>query len=134
MKRVLLVSTYELGAQPLGLAALAGALRDLGHDVRTVDLAIDRLDDGDLFWSEAVGFSVPMHTALRLALTARARLGELRGDVGACFFGLYADAARLSGQHRPGDLFVAGDALEAFAAWLDGDCADSGATVVELGA
>ena len=36
--RVLLVSTYELGHQPLHLASPAQALRHAGHEVRTLDL------------------------------------------------------------------------------------------------
>ena len=68
MSRVLLISTYELGAQPLGLASIAGSLRSAGHEVRATDLAIESFDGVDLDWPDAVGFSVPMHTALRLAL------------------------------------------------------------------
>lgn len=132
MSRVLLVSTYELGAQPLGLASIAGSLRSAGHEVRTTDIAIESFDGVDLDWPDAVGFSVPMHTALRLALAARTRLGQRR-KVPACFFGLYADAARISGVAQPGDLFVAGEALGAITAWLDGDKGLSDATVVELG-
>ncbi len=40
--RVLLVSTYELGNQPLGLAKPAAALEASGHQVRCVDVAVDR--------------------------------------------------------------------------------------------
>lgn len=133
MSRVLLVSTYELGAQPLGLAALAGPLRAEGHDLRTADLAIEQFDDIDLAWPDAVAFSVPMHTALRLALTARARLAQERSDVRACFFGLYADAARISGENRPGDLYVAGDAFEAISNWLEAKVGISDVTIVQLG-
>ena len=37
-KVVLLVSTYDLGRQPFGLASAAAALRDVGLDVECVDL------------------------------------------------------------------------------------------------
>ncbi len=133
MSRVLLISTYELGAQPLGLASIAGSLRSAGHEVRASDLAIESFDGVDLDWPDAVGFSVPMHTALRLALAARSRLGQQRKEVPACFFGLYAEAARISGVAIAGDLFVAGEALGAITAWLDGDDGSFDATVVELG-
>ena len=39
--QVLLVSTYEMGHQPLGRAAPAAALRARGHDVRCFDLAVE---------------------------------------------------------------------------------------------
>ncbi len=133
MSRVLVVSTYELGAQPLGLASVAGALRSAGHDVRAADLAVESLDGVDLSWPDATCFSVPMHTALRLALSVRARLAAERGDMAACFFGLYADAARVSGAVGRNDLFVAGEALDAITSWLDGRVEPDHETIVELG-
>ena len=43
--RVLLLSTYELGHQPLGLARPAADLMAAGHEVRCQDLAVDHLDE-----------------------------------------------------------------------------------------
>ena len=40
--RVLLVSTYELGRQPFGLASPAACLRADGHDVTCADLAVEK--------------------------------------------------------------------------------------------
>ena len=65
--RILLVSTYELGHQPVHLAAPAGALRAAGHDVRCVDLGIDPWDPAVLEGMDGVAIAVPMHTATRLA-------------------------------------------------------------------
>ena len=69
--RVLLISTYELGHQPLHVASPAAALRRAGHEVRCLDLSVQPWDPDALDWAQAVGFSVPMHTAMRVA-------GELR--------------------------------------------------------
>jgi len=69
--RVLLVSTYELGHQPLHVASPAAALHRAGHEVRCLDLSVERWDTRALEWAQAVGFSVPMHTAMRLAMRAR---------------------------------------------------------------
>jgi hypothetical protein len=93
--RVLLVSTYELGHQPLHVASPAGALLRAGHDVRCVDLAVDPLDPEALTWADAVACSVPMHTAMRLALRVCAEIRRRRPDIGVCLYGLYAglDAA-----------------------------------------
>ena len=95
--KVLLVSTYELGHQPLGVAAPAGALRARGHDVRALDLAVDDWDPDSATWADRVAISVPMHTAARLAheiadrSTARSRAsGSTRRcahDVGAALVG-----------------------------------------------
>ena len=70
--RVLLISTYELGHQPLHVASPAAALRRAGHEVRCLDLSVQPWDPDALEWAQAVGFSVPMHTAMRLALNAGA--------------------------------------------------------------
>lgn len=65
--RILLVSTYELGHQPVHVAVPAGELRAAGHDVRCVDLAVDPWDPALLDGVDRVGISMPMHTASRLA-------------------------------------------------------------------
>jgi len=56
--RVLLVSTYELGNQPLGLAKAAAALLAADHEVRCVDGAVDQIESRDVDWAERVAFSV----------------------------------------------------------------------------
>jgi hypothetical protein len=42
--RLLLVSTYELGHQPIHLASPAGSLRRAGHDVRCLDVSVQPWD------------------------------------------------------------------------------------------
>jgi radical SAM superfamily enzyme YgiQ (UPF0313 family) len=86
----LLVSTYEMGRQPFGLASAAAFLRAAGVAVRCVDTAKQRLDPRAFEDADLVGFHLPMHTATRLAgpLIARARRENPR--VRICAFGLYA--------------------------------------------
>ena len=43
--KVVLISTYELGHQPFGIASPAAWLRDAGATVDTLDLALERLDE-----------------------------------------------------------------------------------------
>ena len=43
--KVLLVSTYELGHQPFGLASPAAWLAEVGAEVSCLDLAVESLDD-----------------------------------------------------------------------------------------
>ena len=72
--RILLISTYELGHQPLHVAWPAAALTAAGHSVRALDLAVEDWDDERVRWAEAVGVSVPMHTAMRLGVQSARRI------------------------------------------------------------
>ena len=109
--RVLLVSTYELGRQPLHVAGPAGALRRRGHDVRAVDLAVEDWDPTVLEGVDAVAVSVPMHTATRLALDVAAAVA---GRVPTCAYGLYAPAAA-----EGFDRAIAGEYEGALLRWVD---------------
>src|SRR5688572_24127292 len=92
--RVLLVSTYELGHQPLHLASATAALREAGHDVKTVDISVEPWDPTLVDWTHAVAFSVPTHTAMRLAMKGAEAVKRRRPDVPVCFYGLYAQISR----------------------------------------
>jgi len=87
--RVTLVSTYELGRQPFGLASPAAWLREAGVDVITVDLSREPFR-AEAFDSDLVGFHLPMHTATRLALPVIERVRRLKPTVRLCCYGLYA--------------------------------------------
>lgn len=92
---VLLVSTYELGHQPFGLASPARWMRnldvpDLTVTVRCIDLAIEPLNETLVRDADLVAFYVPMHTATRLAASAARRVAELNPEAELCFYGLYA--------------------------------------------
>jgi hypothetical protein len=89
-----LISTYELGHQPLHVASPAAALRRAGHEVCCLDLSVQPWDPGVLEWAQAVGFSVPMHTAMRLALSAGRRVRREHPGLPICFYGLYATVSR----------------------------------------
>src|SRR6266481_801163 len=64
--RVLLISTYELGRQPFGLASPAAWLRAEGHQVTVADLACSPLPLPAVEQAERIAFFLPMHTATRL--------------------------------------------------------------------
>ena len=66
--RALLVSTYDLGRQPFGLASPAAWLREAGVEVACADLAKQKLSPDVVRCADLVGFFLPMHTATRLAL------------------------------------------------------------------
>jgi radical SAM superfamily enzyme YgiQ (UPF0313 family) len=90
--RVLLLSTYDLGHQPFGLASPTSWLTKAGHEVRCVDLAVDPAGLADEFIEEAdlIGFYLPMHTATRLAIPLVKRVRRTNQRAHICFYGLYA--------------------------------------------
>lgn len=88
--RVLLVSTYELGRQPVHLASPAASLRAAGIDVDTLDLSVDRWDEASIEGVDAVAFSVPMHTAMRLALPVAREIRRIDSTLPIAFYGMYA--------------------------------------------
>jgi radical SAM superfamily enzyme YgiQ (UPF0313 family) len=90
LMRIVLVSTYEMGHQPLGLAWPAAALRAAGHEVRTLDLAVESPEAERFAGAGLVGISVPMHTAARLGVALARRLRALRPELHIAFYGLYA--------------------------------------------
>ena len=66
--KILLISTYELGRQPFGLASPAAWLRKRGHAVTCLDLSRQPLAEQAAREAGLIAFYVPMHTATRLTL------------------------------------------------------------------
>ncbi|HYY44974.1 MAG TPA: CUAEP/CCAEP-tail radical SAM protein [Actinomycetota bacterium] len=121
--RVLLISTYELGHQPLHVASPAAALSGRGHEVRARDVAVERLLPADLEWAQAVAISVPMHTAMRLGVRLAERIKEARPELPLCLYGLYAPLGEDLTAARAADYVIGGEyepALLAWAASLEG--------------
>jgi radical SAM superfamily enzyme YgiQ (UPF0313 family) len=87
---ILLISTYELGRQPFGLASPAAWLRASGHEVKCLDLTREALDEGAVRAADFICFYVPMHTATRLAAGLIPRVREMNARAHLCFYGLYA--------------------------------------------
>ena len=88
--RVLLVSTYDLGRQPFGLASPAAWLRDAGVDVTCVDTSRERLTDEQIEAAGLVAFYLPMHTATRLAAPLIDRVRRMNPQAQLAAYGLYA--------------------------------------------
>lgn len=87
---VVLISTYELGRQPFGLASPAAWLRDQGAQVTCLDLAIQRLDETAVAAADLVAIHVPMHTATRIAAHLIGRVQQINPQAHLCCYGLYA--------------------------------------------
>ena len=88
--RVLLISTYDLGRQPFGLASAAASLRAAGVEVTCADLAKEKLREEDVRGATVVAFFLPMHTATRLALPVIDRVRACNPSAHLCAYGLYA--------------------------------------------
>ena len=87
---IVLISTYELGRQPFGLASPAAWLRKRGHSVTVLDLARRSLDDALIADARLIAIYLPMHTATRLAAQLIPRLRKLNPGAHLCCYGLYA--------------------------------------------
>jgi len=88
--RAVLISTYDLGRQPFGLASPAAFLRRAGHQVTCVDLTRTRLPEDAACGAALVAWYLPMHTATRLALPVIDRVRALNPAAHLCAYGLYA--------------------------------------------
>src|SRR5262245_51101279 len=88
--RALLISTYEVGRQPFGLASPAAWLRREGIDVRCADLAREPLPLDAVRSADLVAFHLPMHTATRLAGVVIRDVCRVNPSARLCAYGLYA--------------------------------------------
>jgi radical SAM superfamily enzyme YgiQ (UPF0313 family) len=87
---IVLISTYELGRQPFGLASPAAWLRNRGHQVVSLDLARQALDGSAVREAGLIAIYLPMHTATRLAGQLIPSLRQLNPGAHLCCYGLYA--------------------------------------------
>jgi radical SAM superfamily enzyme YgiQ (UPF0313 family) len=90
---IVLVSCYEPGHQPQGVASAVAFLRRAGFAPTCLDLAVEELDaaaEARLAAARLVAISVPMHTAMALGLRVAARVRAANPTAHVCFFGLYA--------------------------------------------
>ena len=87
---ILLISCYELGHQPIGLAQPVGFLEQKGYAPCTLDLSVENFDVQRVEQTRLVGISVPMHTALSLGCQVAERIRQTNPNAHICFYGLYA--------------------------------------------
>ena len=88
---ILLLSCYELGHQPLGLAWPRAFLERAGFAPATIDLAVEPLDEARVKQARLVAIAVPMHTALRLGVRAAERIRQVNSTCRIVCHGLYAE-------------------------------------------
>jgi radical SAM superfamily enzyme YgiQ (UPF0313 family) len=88
--KIVLISTYELGHQPFGLASPRAWLARAGHEVACADLAVETLPEGPVREADLIAFYLPMHTATRLALPVIDLAKALNPRARLACYGLYA--------------------------------------------
>jgi radical SAM superfamily enzyme YgiQ (UPF0313 family) len=87
---ILLIATYELGHQPLTLAAPLATLRAAGFAPLARDTSVETVSDEELRAARLVAISTPMHTALRLGMQVAERARAVNPEAMVLFYGLYA--------------------------------------------
>lgn len=91
---VVLVSTYDLGRQPFGLASPTAWLREAGCEVTCVDVSRAAPTPQAFAGAHLVGFFLPMHTATRLIEPIVRRIRADQPLAHLCAYGLYAPTNR----------------------------------------
>jgi radical SAM superfamily enzyme YgiQ (UPF0313 family) len=120
---IVLISTYELGRQPFGLASPAAWLRKRGHEVVCLDLSRQALDEAVVRAAELIAFYVPMHTATRLSLQLVEPLRRLNPTAQFCAYGLYAPLTEKSFRDLGVEFLFGGEFEEGLARLADTLCA-----------
>ena len=87
---ILLVSCYELGHQPVGVAMPSGFLRQAGFAPPAMDIAVEPFNEEKATQARFVGISVPMHIAMRMGVRVIERIREINPACHICCYGLYA--------------------------------------------
>ena len=126
--RVLLISTYELGHQPFGLASPAAWLRRAGFNVECADTTQHKLSERAVMCADVIAFYLPMHTATRITLPLIARVRELHPSTRVAAYGLYAPLSE-SLLRSLGVEFIVGGEFEAALVDFVGSVANNEAPV-----
>ena len=107
--KVCLITTYELGHQPFGIASPARWLEDAGASVECIDLAIECLDEENIRQAGLIAIYLPMHTATRLAVALIPKIKEINNRAHLAFYGLYAVINKSYLQDLGGETILSGE-------------------------
>jgi radical SAM superfamily enzyme YgiQ (UPF0313 family) len=107
--KIALISTYELGRQPFGLASPAAWLRAAGHEVTVADLSNSHMPVQAVSEAGMIAFFLPMHTATRLFLRLVERVRALNPEARLCAYGLYAPLNEAVLKHAGVDTILGGE-------------------------
>ena len=132
---IVLISTYELGRQPLSLASPLALLDRHGFSPVTIDLAVERLEPRTIERARLAAIAVPMHTALRLGVKAVERIRSINRSCRVALYGLYASLNSENLLERGADFIIGGEYEEPLLGLVrDLDAGGSGQGVEGTGA
>jgi radical SAM superfamily enzyme YgiQ (UPF0313 family) len=106
---VLLVSCYELGHPPLGIAWPKAFLERAGYHPAVHDAALDALPDALVERARFIAIATPMHTALAIGLEIAADIRTRNPGARIAFLGLYAVLNAGFLLERAADFVLAGE-------------------------
>lgn len=115
--RILLISTYELGRQPFGLASPAAWLRRAGFEVECADTTRHKLSQASVSDADAIAFYLPMHTATRIAVPIIDRVRQKNPTVRLAAYGLYAPLNEQLLREHGVELVAGGEFEQAIVDW-----------------
>ena len=138
--KIVLISTYELGRQPFGLASPAAWLRRAGAKVTCLDTAVQRLPRAPVQEADLIAFYVPMHTATRKAIRLLEHVRRINSHAPLCFYGLYAPVNASFLRRLGADAILGGEFEQGLVQWVEKWSSaervqrndDSGASMVNL--
>jgi len=99
------------------LASPASALAASGVETIPLDLAVEEWDPALLEQVDGVAFSVPMHTAMRLAVSMAGTIRALRPELPIAFYGLYASVGSERTLGALADALIVGEYEPDLVAW-----------------
>ena len=129
---VLLVSAYELGHQPAGLAVPLGFLRRAGFAADAIDISVQGFDEARVRRAGFVGISVPMHTALRLGLRIAEQVRRINPACHICFYGMYATLNAEYLLDTVADSIIGGEVEEELVALVEAVAGDEPLNAAEI--
>ena len=91
---VVLISTYDLGHQPFGLASAAAWLKRAGANVVCTDLSVQTLETNAIRGADLIAFHIPMHTATQLCFRLLPKITAINPNAFLVCYGLYAPMNR----------------------------------------
>ena len=115
---VVLISSYELGRQPFGLASAAAWLKREGARVVCLDLSVQRIDEEAIASADLVAFYLPMHTATRIAAKAVPRIRAINPRARLGFYGLYAPVSESTLRNLGAEAILGGEFESGLAEWV----------------
>jgi radical SAM superfamily enzyme YgiQ (UPF0313 family) len=130
---ILLLSCYELGHSPLGIASPAAFLTRAGFAPACRDLSVERLGRELAAQAEVVVIAVPMHTALRIGIEVGRKVRSVNREAVLVYTGLYAalNAAHLF-QEGGADYVIGGEYEGPLVALAEALATQSGGSAAEL--